>query len=254
MKYLFRIAVSLIITFTVLMLGGCTDEMPVGQVQLQVATSGSTNFTSGRIGGRTELLVEITDFQISIRDVELEADGVEYDDDNYNGQDYESETDDDEFEINFEGPFQLDLLNDLDAVTETIGNLEVPNGLYEEIEFDFHKSENLPETHPLFDKSIYVAGTIDGTPFVMWHDTSEELEIEFENGLIIDENRVSVTITFTIEQFLNSLHSIDLSNAIDGNNDGVIEIHPNDPDGNRELAEQLKENIKEAADLLEGED
>ena len=57
--------------------------------------------------------------------------------------------------------------------------------------------------------------------------------------------------TLPVDQFLNSLHEIDLSQAVDGNGDGLIEIHPNDPDGNKEIAELLKENIKEAADLLD---
>ena len=49
---------------------------------------------------------------------------------------------------------------------------------------------------------------------------------------------------------MSSLTQIDLGQATDDNNDGLIEIFPNDTDGNQDIAADLKENIKMAADLL----
>jgi hypothetical protein len=55
-----------------------------------------------------------------------------------------------------------------------------------------------------------------------------------------------------MDQFLSSLNQIDIGLATDGNGDGVIEIYPNSEDGtdNRDIADQLKDNIKTAADLI----
>ena len=94
-------------------------------------------------GGRTAGAVSITDFQISIRDVVLMTDH-----DNL-------AIADDSTEIGFRGPYQLDLLNGSDAITQTIGTVEVPNGTYQKLRFKFHKDEDLAITEPLFDRSIF---------------------------------------------------------------------------------------------------
>lgn len=218
------------------------DPSPVGTVNLSVRTSGSNTFTSARMMSRTKAEVVITDFQISIRDVIFKTDA---DDDGVS---------DDSTEVAFRGPYQLDLLNGSDAITETIGSAEIPNGIYEELRFKFHKDEDLSSDEPLYDKSIFVSGTIDGTPFEMWHDTSENLDVgKNSGGVVVSDNVVNLTVTFSIDQFMSSLVQIDLSDAVDGNQDGMIEINPNDRDGNKDIADDLKENIKEAADLLDGE-
>lgn len=225
-----------LLTMTVLatvILWSCKDGESSGNIQLSVGSSGATSFAGARSSSeRTSAQVEITDFQISIRDVTFKMP---------NG---------DTAEVSFRGPYQLDLLNGTSTVKTIIGSLEVPNGNYEEVRFKFHKDEDLDVQHPLYDRSIYLAGTIDNLPFEMWHDTSENLDVGKTGGVTVDGNSVDLTVNFTIDQFLNSLHNIDLSSAVDGNEDGLIEINTNDPDGNKEIADQLKENIKMAADLL----
>ncbi|MBT8236078.1 MAG: hypothetical protein KJO04_07790, partial [Bacteroidia bacterium] len=150
----------------------------------------------------------------------------------------------------FRGPFQVDLLDNADALTQTIGTAFVPDGMYKELRFKFHKDEDLPMANDLFDKSIFIEGTIDGTPFVFWHDTSENLDVGRSTGVEVIDGTVNFTVTFDISQFLSSFNEIDLSTATDNNQDGLIEIYPNDEDGNREMADLLKENIKATADII----
>lgn len=244
MNYCKAIPTLLVLIISALSLTSCTEGV-VGTVQLSVSATGNTSFTSGRpaIHHRTEAEVMITDFQLSIRDVSLELEAIENDNDS-------TETED-STEIKFAGPFVLDLLDDTDVLTQSLGAVDFPQGVYEEVDLVLHKTRDVATDHPLYDRSIYLAGTIDGIPFEMWHDTSENLEIEYAEGVTVDEMGAGITITFSVDQFMNSLHQIDLSQAQDGNGDGLIEINPNDPDGNKELADLLKENIKEAADLLE---
>lgn len=215
----------------------CSKDNGEGGINLTfsaVHSSALKSFTNQRT---TAAEVIFTDFKISIRDVVFK-----------NDDDINSSLDTDE--VQFRGPFQIDLLNNTDALTQTIGTAFVPDGRYKQMRFKFHKDEDLPATNDLFDKSIYIEGTIDGVPFVFWHDTSENLDVGLSTGVIVQGNVVKFSVQFDISQFLNSLNQIDLGQATDNNNDGLIEIYPNDNDGNQDIAKDLKENIKMAADLL----
>lgn len=230
---------NLIALFFLLMVFGCSkDETHEAGIKLKVSainpTIQSKLVTSNKLLNNS---IIFTDFKISIRDVVFKND----DDENSN-----LDTD----EIQFRGPYQIDLLNGSDALTQTIGNAFVPDGLYKELRFKFHKDEDLATTNDLYDRSIYIEGTIDGIPFVFWHDTSENLDIGRSTGVLVQDDIVELTIQFEISQFLNSLNNLDLSQAKDENNDGLIEIYPNDEDGNQDIAYELKENIKMAADLM----
>ena len=200
-----------------------------------VNSSGASRISINQKAQNAEVV--FTDFRISIRDVIFKND----DDDT-------SSLDTDE--IQFRGPYQIDLLDNTEALSQTIGNVFVPDGRYKELRFKFHKDEDLPVTDDLFDRSIFIAGTIDGVPFEFWHDTSENLDLGRNTGVLVQDGIVDFTVQFDISQFLSSLNQIDLSQATDNNNDGLIEIYPNDADGNQDIAADLKENIKMAADLM----
>jgi Domain of unknown function (DUF4382) len=214
------------------------DSNSEGGISLTVS---AVNTSSARISSAQKAQaaqVIFTDFRISIRDVVFK-----------NEDDANSNLDTDE--IQFRGPYQIDLLNDNGgALSQTIGNVFVPDGHYKELRFKFHKDVDLPVTDDLFDRSIYIAGTIDGVPFVFWHDTSENLDVGRSTGVLVQDGVVDFEVQFDISQFLSSLNQIDLSLATDNNNDGLIEIYPNDTDGNQAIAADLKENIKMAADLM----
>jgi len=178
--------------------------------------------------------VVISDFSLSIRDVEFKQD----------------ESDLDTADVEFRGPFELDLLLNSNALSQTIGDLDLVDGTYSVLRFKLHKSRDWLQTSKLYDRSLYLAGTINGKNFEFWHDTSENLDIENSAGIVVNGNTVNVVVTFDIDLFLNSLHQIDLSTAVDGDEDGLIEINPDNDDGNSDLADQLKDNIKLAADMI----
>ncbi len=233
-----RNILKLIVMAFAVTLTSCSNESDEGSIRLKLrAVNASASNTSG-LSGRGNENVVFTDFKISIRDVVFK-----------NDDDQSSNLDTDE--IQFRGPYQVDLLDNSDALTQTIGEAFVPDGLYKELRFKFHKDEDLPATNDLYDRSIFIRGTIDGTPFVFWHDTSENLDVGRSTGVQVTEGTVDFTVTFDISQFLNSFNQIDLSMATDNNEDGIIEIYPNDEDGNQDIADQLKENIKFTADLID---
>ena len=178
--------------------------------------------------------VVISDFAISIRDVEFKLDGSEFD----------------SSEVHFRGPYEVNLLLDGDALTQTIGDVDVEQGTYDVLRFKLHKSRDWAEESVLYDRSIFLAGTIDGVPFEFWHDTSENFDFENSDGIVVSEGDINIVVKFHIDMFLSSVQTIDLSQAVDADEDGLIEINPDNDDGNGDLADQLKDNIKKAADLI----
>ncbi len=85
--------------------------------------------------------------------------------------------------------------------------------------------------------------------FIFTHDFEKEFSIDYEDNnqsLIINNNSYDLVLNFDLNQWLST---IDLSTAVDGNGDGTIEISPNDPDGNNNLANQLNENLEGSCDI-----
>lgn len=189
--------------------------------------------------------IQITKFLINVEDFELEFD------DDLNGDDDDGGGTGGNFysDIELEGPFELDLSQP--DVVFPIVNVDIPIGVYEELEFDIKKSSNTNSL--LFQKSILIEGFINESPFVFWHHFEEDVEIDFDDNdidIIIEQNDNSIVINFDLN-FLFNTNTINLSNAADGNADGIIEISPSDNDGNNALANQIKELIKDAIDLLD---
>lgn len=200
---------------------------------IQLTFSGiSTSLKSAQSQAMAE--VDITDFRLSIRDVEFKKD----------------ESDFDSTEVQFVGPYDVDMMSETDALSQTIGETPVQAGTYKVLRFKLHKSRDRDPSHPLYDRSVFMSGTIDGIPFEFWHDTSENFDVENSDGITVADNMVSVVVRFNMDHLLSSVHNIDLSQAVDENQNGTIEINPDDEDGNKEIADQLKENIKMAADLI----
>ena len=197
--------------------------------------------------------LEITEFLVNVREFELELDDDDFEFDDDDSLEDDDLWDDDGYldsddEIELEGPFELDLLDG----QITFINAEVPNGRFEELEFEFDASTD-PQSE-LFGKSILIQGTFQGTPFEFWHDFEEELEVDFDDpslDITISGNTENLVIDFDLSLLFNSTLGIDLTQAQDGNEDGLIEISPTDEDGNNALAQQIKEQIKDVIDLLD---
>jgi hypothetical protein len=152
---------------------------------------------------------------------------------------------DDEFEL--AGPFEINLL---DAETTTIVNVDIPQGIYEEVEFKMERSNNFNSV--LYQKSILITGTLNGTPMTFFHTFEEDFEVDYEdasqNLIIGDSNNNEVTFNFDLNAVVNA---VDFSSATDGNADGEIEISPSDTDGNNALANQIKNAIVLYAELID---
>ena len=175
--------------------------------------------------------VNFTKFLVNFKEIELELK-----DDFYNSDD----------DIELKGPWEIDLLS---ANNISLVEIEIPNGIYEEIEFEFDKSKN-PDSE-LFGKSMKLTGQIHGTPFIFWHDFDEDIEIDYEDSgrnLVIDNSSQEVVINFNLNAIIDM---VDLSTATDNDGDGVIMISPTDKDGNNNLAKKMKQAIKAQIELMD---
>lgn len=219
----------------------CSNDDNQSSENLKIVAKATYSGSSSRNAS----VVSISEFKINLSSIkfELDDDFYEDDDENYGDGFY---GDDDEFQLS--GPFELDLLNG----PTTITTLNIPNGVYEEVEFEMEKSVN-PSSN-LFNKSIQIKGSINGTPFVFWHNVNEDFEIDYDDAgqnLTIANNSATLVFNFNLD---NVLANVDLSVATDGNNDGIIEISPTDNDGNNALANLIKDEINDSTDLYDDND
>ena len=224
---------------------GCSNNDPAanGTVILKM---NATSPTGSTINGRTQATTVITDFKVSIREVEFEFDK----------EDSHFKTDSSYDDIKLKGPFVLDVLEQNAFVEQLIASVSVPNARYEEVEFKLHKSTT---SGVMNGKSILITGTIDGKPFIFWHDTDEEFEIDFENAgtdLVINGNSAAMVINLQLDKLFSALKGgVNLSLAKDGDGDGVIEINPgSDNDGNKDMAHTIKTLLEDITDLMDDKD
>lgn len=223
---------------------GCNNDDPAanGTVILKM---GAASPTGSSINGRSQATTVITDLKVSIREIEFEFD----EEDAHFSTDSSFNED-----VKLKGPFVLDVLEQNAFVEQMITAVNVPNARYEEVEFKFHKNTDAGEMN---GKSILITGTIDGKPFIFWHDTDEEFEIDFENAatdLVINGNAAAIAINLQLDRLFSTVKGgINMSAATDGDGDGVIEINPGsiDNDGNKELADAIKTLLEDATDLIE---
>lgn len=245
------IALAVLSAFTLISCSKDESGSDFGKLALSAkstttATSSSKQATSSKSVADG---VAVTDFMINLVEFELELDveeqEMEYDSDELWDDDGAFDFED---EIELEGPFTLDLM----AGQISFLNVTVPNGNYEELEFKINKNKD--ENSEMFDKSVLIRGTVNDVPFIFWHNFMDELEVDFEDPTIdvaIAGNTESLVIYFDLSLLFNAVGGIDLGQAADNNNDGTIEISPTDEDGNNDLAQAIRNRMRDIIDLID---
>ena len=240
------------------------------------AAAGSV-LLSVKDGAGTEIgVLTLTVARLSIYQIELEMDVDEVDTDEEINQ---------ELEIEFTGPFIIDLISN--SITPELPYIELLPGTYDEIKLKLAKIEGdeldsdgnplIEPTDPLYGNSIYLEGTYSGDssagavtdmPFFASFAVDEEFELAGADlnstGFIIDEGVVnSIIVAYRLSRWFhfNNPETNESSTDFDlivpeSDGAGGFQITLDDlkTGDNAAIWEVIKENIKESADFGEDED
>lgn len=250
-----KTVIGIILLF--LVVTSCSTDSASSDTTMKIVARATYDNTAGKVTPTGEVInstVVLTSFKINIREIEFEFaesdDNDDNDDDNggNNGDDDNDGFYDGDDEVELRGPWELDLLNQTAPVT----TVTIPNGTYEEVEFKLNRSN--VSTSPMFNRTVEIRGTIDGTPFVFWHSFEEDFEIDYEDNaqnLVVSNNSFDLILNIDLNLLMSQ---VDLSSAVDGDGDGVIEIGPNDTDGNNSLANSINDRIEDCTDMDDDND
>lgn len=220
----------LFIVSVVVFLYSCSKDEAVSN---RVGVKFKANRTTVKTNNAADVV--ISSFKINTTEIELE----------FNEKDPHFTSNPVATDIDLKGPFEIDLMKSGNLMeTVIVNNIDLPEAAYDEIEFKF--DDNKLATSEMFGKTMLIKGTINGKPFVYYTNEEFEVEIEFENQILLDDARNSLlTVSFNLSGlFTTSLGGVDLSAAVDGNKNGTIEIYPSDTDGNKALASLISQKIK----------
>ncbi|MCG8578331.1 MAG: hypothetical protein MI866_00340 [Bacteroidales bacterium] len=152
-------------------------------------------------------------------------------------------------DIELEGPFLIDLLS-ADAETGiNLASVNVPNAVYEEIEFEFEPYDK-DEPAEMTGRTIVASGTYEGKPFTIISKEELEIELEYENGYTLDGVDSRLFIDLNLGSLKTHVAAIDFSLAT-VEEDGSILITK---EKNESILKQFEEAVENSFDVEEEDD
>ncbi len=185
---------------------GCKKENNQSGVNMKLKTTGSSR-TGGRISavdiaGRTTGSITWTAGFASVTEIEFEA---------------EKEGEDNESEFKSKTAQRIDLFSPL----ASLGFINVPPGLYEEVEFEVH----LAPTGT--DPALELRGTYNTTPVVFRINDAIEVEAEFEDITIPPNADINAIVSLNLDMLTSGISDAVLSAATLTNGEVVISANSN---------------------------
>jgi len=132
--------------------------------------------------------------------------------------------------------------------TTVIGDGLTPNGNYKEVTFTLFKNNSASTESFARGKSLYILGNISGKPVRIWMTAEEPIRAQAASTNGYEVNTQSdLFVRFN----LNSLFAnMNLATALDTNGDGMIDIGPNNVDGNAALHAKIKSNLNSSVEFV----
>lgn len=115
--------------------------------------------------------------------------------------------------------------------------------------FDLVKAQDLSEDDEMYGHSVIAKATWFDIPAVMYIDLEDKMELMFNKGLEV-KGAKNLLLTMYMDKFLEGVSP---SLVADGNGDGLVEVGPNNEDGNGEAYEALLANIESSMVMKNGE-
>jgi hypothetical protein len=236
--------VSLIILVNVIQ--SCSDESSepaLAQAKLEMkAVSAQSTIKTGRVQATglefTQVLIGVTEMEFETFEENDLEDSGEFEDNDSDGED-------DNEEIEFEGNFVVDLISG--TSNPDFGLADLAPGIYEEMEIEM--GPILEGGNTMFVAFNYVPDGATDTVRVEYSNKQEiEFELESEAGFSIDAGTVNqMLILINLDALFGS---IDLSSAT-ADSDGVIRINST---SNESLASTIESNLDTMMEGGEDED
>ena len=232
------------------------------------ADSAVLSITDTSAAGNEIGKLTLTDARLNIYQIELEQDLEEVDSAEENAQ---------ELEVEYTGPFVVDVLKD--TIAPAIPYIELLPGTYDEIKLKLASIEGdevddagnplVDPSDPLYENSIVLIGTYSGPtsnsgtatdmPFTATFAIDEEFVLGGTEGFILDEAVINPIIVayrlarwFHFNDLETNSDSIEFS-AIVTAGDEII-LNEDQTGDNATIWEVIKGNIKESADFGEDSD
>ncbi|QDH79046.1 hypothetical protein FKX85_08345 [Echinicola soli] len=137
----------------------------------------------------------------------------------------------------------LSLLESALPLTETMGTITLSQGDYSAITLKFQQNGDLAETDAMYEKTLKIDGNVNNQLMTIYTDTEEMLTAAAASGNISISGNQDIYLNFDINRLLEN---VDLTLAMDGNENGTVEIEPNNLDGNRDIYLTIIGNLENA--------
>lgn len=147
-----------------------------------------------------------------------------------------------------DSPKTFTLVKDGEVNIVPIGSAMAYNDIYGKFDFDLVKAQDVPEDDEMFGRSVIAKATWFGIPAAIYIDLEDKVEVMFNQGLEVDGAQ-NLILTVYMDKFLEGVNPALVS---DGNGDGMIEVGPDDEDGNGEAYAAILANIESALVLKNG--
>ncbi|MFD2034324.1 hypothetical protein ACFSKL_05955 [Belliella marina] len=141
----------------------------------------------------------------------------------------------------------LILVNNGELRVSTIAEGRSPDGNYTEVEFRLFKKTEGNDNDPMHEKSLWIAGEIEGKVSTIWLNTEKLLKAKSENATGVEvDGDTEMVLVFDLNKLFAD---VNFSSAVDANADGKIDIGPNSADGNASILAKIESNLESSVVL-----
>ncbi|AFL83463.1 hypothetical protein Belba_0815 [Belliella baltica DSM 15883] len=139
------------------------------------------------------------------------------------------------------------LVNDGTIQVSALAEGRSPDGNYTEVDFRLFKKMEGNSNDPMFEKSLWIAGEIDGKISTIWLTSEKALKARSQNAAGVEvDGQTEMVLAFDMDKLFAN---VNFSTAVDANSDGKIDIGPNSADGNATILAQIESNLESAVVL-----
>ncbi|WP_157501281.1 hypothetical protein [Echinicola vietnamensis] len=138
----------------------------------------------------------------------------------------------------------LQLIVDGESQVTVIGEGQTPNGHYTEVLFTLHQHAEGSAGSEMENKSLLIEGDVEGKSTQVWLAAEKQLRAVAASSQGYEvKGDTDLSVVFDLEAMFEG---VDMDAALDANSDGVVEVGPDNIDGNAALYSQIESNLEGA--------